>query len=88
VIDGVPTRILAWGIARMSLLAGWGALAAYGAVILTDPWGIWFQVPVAAIATVAVYAVAAVLPVVRRDLGELRTMLRLLRRERGRREDA
>ena len=88
VIDGVPTRILAWGIVRMSLLAGWGALAAYGAVTLTDPWGIWFQVPAAAIATVAAYAVAAVLPVVRRDLGELRTMLRLLRRERGRREDA
>jgi O-antigen/teichoic acid export membrane protein len=82
VIDGVPTRTLAWGIVRMSLLAGWGALAAWGAAALTEPWGAWAQVPVAALATVAAYAVAAALPVVRRDLGELRTMLRLLRRER------
>ena len=82
VIDGVPTRTLAWGIVRMALLAGWGALAAWGAVALTEPWGPWVQVPAAALATVAAYAAAAVLPVVRRDLGELRTMLRLLRRER------
>ena len=82
VIDGVPTRTLAWGIVRMALLAGWGALAAYGAATLTEPWGLWVQVPAAALATVAAYAAAAVLPVVRRDLGELRTMLRLLRRER------
>ena len=82
VIDGVPTRTLAWGIVRMSLLAGWGALAAYGAAALTAPWGPWAQVPAAALATLAAYAAAAALPIVRRDLGELRTMLRLLRRER------
>lgn len=87
VIDGVPTRTLAWGIVRMALLAGWGALAAFGAAALTEPWGAWFQVPAAALATVAAYAAAAALPVVRRDLAELRTMLRLLRRERGRRAD-
>ena len=81
-IDGVPTRTLAWGIVRMALLAGWGALAAYAAAALTEPWGPWLQVPVSALATVAAYAAAAALPVVRRDLGELRTMLRLLRRER------
>ncbi len=87
VIDDVPTRILAWGIVRMSLLAAWGALAAFGAVTLAEPWGVWIQVPLGAIATVAAYAVAALLPIVRRDLGELWTMLRLLRRERSRRED-
>jgi O-antigen/teichoic acid export membrane protein len=81
-IDGVPTRTLAWGIIRMALLAGWGALAAYAAAALTEPLGPWFQVPASALATVAAYAVAAALPAVRRDLGELRTMLRLLRRER------
>jgi PST family polysaccharide transporter len=86
VIDGVPVRTLAWGIVRMALLAGWGALAAYGAVTLAEPGGVWVQVPASAIATVAAYALAALLPVVRRDLGELRTMLRLLRRERDHRD--
>ena len=37
-----------------------------------------------AIATVAAYAAATSIPVVRRDLRELQTMLRLLRRERRR----
>jgi hypothetical protein len=46
------------------------------------------QVPTAAIATVAAYAAAALIPVVRRDVGELRTMLRLLRREQRREEGA
>lgn len=86
VIDGVPVRVLAWGIVRMALLAGWGALAAYGAGSLAEPWGVWGQVPSAAIATVAAYGFAAVLPVVRRDLTELRTALRLVRRERGKRD--
>ena len=49
---------------------------------LTAQWGPWAQVPAAALATLAAYAAAAALPIVRRDLGELRTMLRLLRRER------
>ena len=87
VVDDMPTRALAWGIMRMSLLAGWGALAAFGAVTVTETWGVWVQVPAAAIATVAAYAAAAVLPIVRRDLAEFRTMLRLLRRERSRGED-
>ncbi|MCD2440992.1 lipopolysaccharide biosynthesis protein [Agromyces sp. SYSU K20354] len=84
VIEGVPTRTLAWGIVRMSLLAGWGAAFAYGAVTLTEPLAAWARVAVAALATVAAYGIAAILPVVRRDLGELRAMLRMLRRERGR----
>ena len=88
VIDGVPTRTLAWGIVRMALLAGWGALAAWGAAALTEQWGPWVQVPAAAFATVAAYGAAAVLPVVRRDLGELRTMLRLLGRQRRPQGDA
>ena len=86
VIDGVPTRTLTWGIVRMTLLAGWGALAAYGAVILSERWGPWVQVPAAAMATVAAYAIAAVLPWVRRDLSDLRTALLLLRGERGKRD--
>ena len=45
VIDGVPTRTLAWGIIRMALLAGWGALAAYAAAALTEPWGPWSRFP-------------------------------------------
>jgi O-antigen/teichoic acid export membrane protein len=86
VIEGVPVRTLALGIVRMALLAGWGALAAYGAQTLAEPWGVLGQVLAAALATVAAYAIAAILPAVRRDLGELRMMLRLLRRERGHRD--
>jgi PST family polysaccharide transporter len=82
-IEGVPARTLAWGIVRMALLAGWGAAMAFGAGTLAEPLDVWAQVLVAALATVAAYAIAALLPVVRRDLGELRTVLRLLRRERG-----
>ncbi len=86
VVHDIPVRTLAWGIVRMALLAGWGALWAFTASILTAEWGLWVQVPTAAAATVAAYAVAALLPVVRRDLSELRTMLRLLRRARRQRE--
>ena len=88
VVSDIPVRTLAWGIVRMSLLAGWGALWAFGAAALTAQWGPWVQVPTAAIATVAAYAAAALIPVVRRDVGELRTMLRLLRREQRREEGA
>ena len=86
VIEGVPTRTLAWGIVRMALLAGWGAVMAYGAATLAEPLATWVRVAVAALATVAAYGIAAMLPVVRRDLSELRMMLQLLRRERGRRD--
>lgn len=86
-ISEVPTRTLAWGIVRMAILAGWGALAAFGASSATAPWGVWAQVPAAAAGTLAAYALAAALPLVRRDLRELRTMLRLLRRERARPSD-
>ncbi|MBT2517536.1 lipopolysaccharide biosynthesis protein [Streptomyces sp. ISL-90] len=83
VIHDVPVRTLAWGIVRMALLAGWGAAMAFGAGTLAEPLGVWARVLLAALATVAAYAIAALLPVVRRDLVELRTVLRLLRRERG-----
>lgn len=83
VIEDVPVRTLAWGIVRMALLAGWGAALAYGATALAEPFGVWGRVVAAALATVAAYGIAALLPVVRRDLGELRTVLRLLRREQG-----
>ena len=86
VIEGVPTRTLAWGIVRMSLLAGWGAAMAYGAATLSEPLAAWARVALAALATVAAYGLAAMLPVVRQDLGELRMMLHMLRRERGRRD--
>jgi PST family polysaccharide transporter len=86
VIEGVPVRTLAWGIVRMALLAGWGAALAFGAATLAEPLGVWAQVAAAALATVAGYAIAALLPLVRRDLGELRSMLRLLRRERDHRD--
>jgi O-antigen/teichoic acid export membrane protein len=86
VIEGVPVRTLALGIVRMALLAGWGAAMAYGAGTLAEPMGVWGQTLSAAFATVVAYGIAAVLPVVRRDLGELRTMLRLLRREGGRQD--
>jgi O-antigen/teichoic acid export membrane protein len=84
VLDDVPTRTLSWGIVRMALLAGWGALAAYGGVVLAHQWGPWGQAATAAAGTVAAYAVAALLPVVRRDLRELRMLLGLLRRGPGR----
>ena len=83
VLPGVPVRTLAWGIVRMALLAGWGAVFAFGASLLTAPLGVWVQVPAALLATLIAYAIAALLPVVRRDVGELGTMLRMLRRERG-----
>lgn len=82
VVRDLPMRILAWGLVRMTLLAAWAALWAFTAATLTQSWGPWVQAPVAAVATVAAYAVAALLPAVRRDLAELRAMLRLLRRER------
>jgi O-antigen/teichoic acid export membrane protein len=86
VIEGVPVRTLALGIVRMALLAGWGAAMAYGGGTLAEPMGVWGQTLSAAFATVVAYGIAAVLPVVRRDLGELRTMLRLMRREGGRQD--
>lgn len=84
VLPGVPTRTLAWGIVRMSLLAGWGALLAFASTAAAEPWGLWAQVPAALLATVGAYALAALLPVVRRDLEELGATLRLLQRERRR----
>jgi PST family polysaccharide transporter len=86
VLPGVPTRTLAWGIVRMSLLAGWGALLAYAAAAAAEPWGLVAQVAGALLGTLGAYALAALLPVVRRDLGELQTMLRLVQRERHRSE--
>ena len=44
VIDGVPTRTLAWGIVRMALLAGWGARG-LGAAALTEPLGLGSRCP-------------------------------------------
>lgn len=84
VIDGVPTRTLAWGIVRMSLLAAWGATLAFAGSTVAEPWGVWARVATAALGTVSAYGIAAAFPAVRRDLGELRMTLRLLRRERER----
>ena len=86
VIEGVPTRTLALGIVRMALLAGWGAAFAYAAGLLAAPLGVLAQVIAAAVATLAAYGIAAILPVVRRDLGDVRTVLRLLRRDRTNRD--
>ncbi|MCX7523038.1 lipopolysaccharide biosynthesis protein [Microbacterium sp. STN6] len=80
-IDGVPIRVFVYGFVRMATLAGLGAGAAFLATLLTEPYGHWLQAIAALCAVLCTYALALLLPAVRRDVADLAAAARMLKRE-------
>ncbi|MGO3886168.1 MAG: lipopolysaccharide biosynthesis protein [Mycetocola sp.] len=79
-----PVARLCAGAGRVGALALTASGAAWVATLWLSGLSPWLQIPLAFIATCAVYAAASAIPTVRRDLRELMHVVRLVFLSRGR----